>query len=53
MDVEELERLDDAGSNVLMPELNLAEIPLRELAGQVILHLQTPHLAKHTVTISE
>ncbi|MEH6709964.1 MAG: ATP-binding protein [Paraglaciecola polaris] len=56
MDVEELERLvqemlDYAGSDVLLPELNLAEIPLKELVEQVVRHLHTPHLAKHKVCI--
>lgn len=57
LDVEELERLvqemlDYAGTDVLIPELNLAEIPLKELVEQVVAHLQTLHLKDHQVCIS-
>lgn len=57
LDVEELERLvqemlDYAGSDVLYPELNLAEIPIKELVEQVVSHLQTPHLANHDISIT-
>lgn len=56
LDVEELERLvqemlDYSGSDVLYPELNLAEIPLKALTTQVVQQLREPYLAPFDVSI--
>ncbi|MGY0581567.1 MAG: ATP-binding protein, partial [Paraglaciecola chathamensis] len=45
------EMLDYSGSDVLSPELNLAEIPLKALTTQVVQQLREPYLAQLDISI--